>query len=110
MRHGTAQARTAWALVLVTALSLAPVEVRAVPPTREEAPPAADLAPLIRGLDDRVFAEDERRSLGLAGMVARGIRSGVRAANLRESEAWAGVKTRADWEGFRDARLRALRE
>jgi dienelactone hydrolase len=32
-----------------------------------------------------------------------------KAANRRDLEAWEGVKTRSDWEGFRDARIEALR-
>jgi hypothetical protein len=42
-------------------------------------------------------------------MLARDIRTRVRAANLRENRAWDEVKSRDDWEGFRAPRVRALR-
>lgn len=37
-------------------------------------------------------------------------RARIRAANDRESEAWRKIKTREEWEAYRDARLKALRE
>ena len=43
-------------------------------------------------------------------MLARDVRSRVQAASLRENREWDGVKTRDDWEGFREPRMRGLRE
>jgi dienelactone hydrolase len=64
----------------------------------------------LRGLDSRVFPADGDRVRGLAAMLARDEKARLRAAHVRENAAWERVKTRADWEGFRDARLRALRD
>jgi hypothetical protein len=38
------------------------------------------------------------------------VRAGLEAANRRETRAWEGLRSRADWEQYRDARIRALRE
>lgn len=46
----------------------------------------------------------------LPGMLSRDAESRIERANHLESAAWEKVATRADWESFRDARIRALRE
>jgi dienelactone hydrolase len=43
-------------------------------------------------------------------MLFKDARARLWAANQRENQAWAKVQTRQDWEGFRDSRLRRLRE
>jgi cephalosporin-C deacetylase-like acetyl esterase len=56
------------------------------------------------------LTQDEGRSEGLDGTLARDVRSRLQAANLRENRAWAGVQSLSDWKRFREPRLRALRE
>ncbi len=45
-----------------------------------------------------------------AKQLARHVRAGLEAANQRETRAWEAIRSRADWEQYRDARIRALRE
>jgi cephalosporin-C deacetylase-like acetyl esterase len=74
--------------------------------------PAADgdLPARLRDLDSRVFPPDGDRVRELPRMLSRDLRAPLQAANERENRAWQEVKTRTDWERYRDARLRALRE
>ena len=46
----------------------------------------------------------------LSDMPAREVDACLRAANRRDRQAWARLQTRQDWERFRDARLKALRD
>jgi dienelactone hydrolase len=71
--------------------------------------PAGALAAQLRGLDARVFG-DKEDSARLAQALARDVRARLKAASDRESRAWRALQTRADWEKYRDARLKALRE
>lgn len=75
-------------------------------PTLAAADPADDLASQLRGLDAKVLPADKAKP----AMLADDARARLRAAGQRENKAWAAVKTKADWEGYRDARVRALRE
>src|SRR5947199_8041914 len=59
----------------------------------------ADLAAKLRGLEPDVAVSD-----------AADVRARLQAANRRETAAWRALKTREDWERYRDARLKALRE
>jgi cephalosporin-C deacetylase-like acetyl esterase len=76
---------------------------------KKEKPPGANLADLLRKLDANVLSADGAKAGELARMLARNVRSRVRAANRRENRAWHRVKDRPGWEKFRDTRLRALR-
>jgi dienelactone hydrolase len=67
-------------------------------------PKADDLAAGLRALDGRVLAEADGRMLG------RSVQARLQAVNRRDSEAWDALRSRADWEEYRDARLKALRE
>ncbi|HZY88097.1 MAG TPA: hypothetical protein VFE78_24895, partial [Gemmataceae bacterium] len=69
---------------------------------------ADDLAARLRALDSRVLAPDEARRAAEAPR--QGVRARLRAAGERESAAWHALKSRADWERYRDARLKALRD
>lgn len=64
----------------------------------------------LRGLDARVLTLDGPPGEGPEGMLARDVRTRVRAASQRENREWDAVKSRDDWERFRQPRLRALRE
>jgi dienelactone hydrolase len=57
-----------------------------------------------------VLTSDERREMGLAGMVERTQRQRALAILEVDRRDWERVKSRADWERFRDARLNALRK
>lgn len=63
-----------------------------------------DLAARLRDLDGRVLPAEQPRMLG------RDARSRIEAANQRESQAWAAIRTKADWERYRDAKIKSLRD
>src|SRR5438874_1023706 len=65
---------------------------------------ADDLAAQLRDLESRVLPADQPR------MISRDARARIDLANRRESQAWNDLRTRADWEKYRDAKIRALRE
>jgi dienelactone hydrolase len=67
-----------------------------------------DLAGRLRTLDARVLTADEGRRAAEA--LRLDVRARLRAAGERESAAWHALKGRADWERYRDARVKALRE
>jgi dienelactone hydrolase len=67
-----------------------------------------DLAGRLRTLDARVLAPDEARRAAEA--LRQEVRGRLRAAGDRETSAWHALKSRADWERYRDARLKALRD
>ncbi len=73
-------------------------------------PPAATaddaLTTRLRELDPKVLPPGGAK----AAMLMDDARARLRAANLRENAAWGRVRTKADWETYRDARVRALRE
>jgi cephalosporin-C deacetylase-like acetyl esterase len=71
---------------------------------------ADDLAAKLRGLETNVFAAEAAKDKKLGSMAERDIRARIHAAHEREAEAFAKVKTKDDWERFRDARIKALRE
>ncbi len=64
----------------------------------------ADLAAKLRELDATVLPEPQPR------MIGRDAGARIKEANRRETQAWNEIKTRADWEKYRDAKIRALRE
>jgi cephalosporin-C deacetylase-like acetyl esterase len=68
---------------------------------------ALDLVQELRELDARVAPTDQGQ---LSRQLANDVRRRLREAGERENRAWAAVHTRADWEGFRDARLKSLRD
>jgi len=63
-----------------------------------------DLADRLRELDAKVLPAE------LPRMIGRDARARIELANQRESKAWSEIRTRADWEKYRDAKVRALRE
>jgi dienelactone hydrolase len=63
-----------------------------------------DLAARLRELDEKVLPVEQPR------MISQDARARIELANQRESKAWAEIRTRADWETYRDAKIRALRE
>jgi dienelactone hydrolase len=65
---------------------------------------ADDLAAKLRELDGKVLPGEQTR------MISRDARARIELANQRESRAWSDIRTRADWETYRDAKIRALRE
>src|SRR5689334_24864967 len=65
---------------------------------------ADDLADRLRELDAKVLPAE------LPRMIGRDARARIELANQRESKAWSEIRTRADWEKYRDAKVRALRE
>ncbi|HUT32911.1 MAG TPA: hypothetical protein VNE39_05485 [Planctomycetota bacterium] len=66
------------------------------------------LAEGLRAVKADVLTPEERA--GSASMLADDCRARLRAANRRDAAEWAKVQSRADWERFRDARLKALRD
>src|SRR5262249_58893846 len=79
-------------------------------PVAGRQPAAIGLAARLRELDARVFPADGETAKTLPGMLARDVRTRIRAAASRENAAWHDAKSRADWERLRDARIQALRE
>lgn len=70
-------------------------------------PTAADLAAELRALDGSVFPANDDR---VRDLIRRDQKARLQVAASRENDAWHAVQNRVDWEKFRDARLRALRE
>jgi len=69
---------------------------------------ATKLVDGLRALSTGVLsAEEQARS---AAMLDDDCRARLRAANRREAIEWAKVQSRAEWERFRDARIKALRD
>ncbi|HZY86066.1 MAG TPA: hypothetical protein VFE78_14630, partial [Gemmataceae bacterium] len=95
MSTSQVRARALAALLLVSPLAFA-------------AEDADDLAERLRMLDAHVLSPDEARRAAEAPR--QGVRARLRAAGERESAAWRALKSRADWERYRDARLKALRD
>ncbi len=91
-------------LVLFLALGALPWVVEADPK------PPDDLAAQLRKLDSNLLATDADKAKQLAQMLYQNVRPRIQAANERESKAWGEIKTRQDWERYRDARIKALRE
>lgn len=69
-----------------------------------------DLATTLRQLNPAVVPADDPQAKQLPGMLSDDIRSRRRAANERETKAWREIKTKAEWERYRDARIKALRD
>jgi dienelactone hydrolase len=65
---------------------------------------ADDLADRLRELNPRVLPAEQPR------MIGRDARVRIELANQRESKAWSEIRSRADWEKYRDAKIRALRD
>src|SRR5262249_24527173 len=69
-----------------------------------------DFAEQLGRLDAHVLPKSDDPSSRPDGMLGRSIRARLRAANERESDAWRALRTKADWEKYRDARIRELRQ
>jgi len=63
----------------------------------------------LTSLPGRVFTPDQRKQLGLAGMLDQYIRDRIRPMLEQEQHDWDQVQSVSDWERFRDPKLRALR-
>src|SRR5947209_8651248 len=70
---------------------------------------AADPTPFA-DVNPAVFPADDPRAKDLPKMLAADARRRMQEASLRESKAFAAVTTREQWEAFRDARIKALRD
>lgn len=70
----------------------------------------AAVAADFRDVSPNVFPPDDPRTKELPRMVWADAQRRMHEANLRESKAFAAVSTRAQWEAYRDARIKALRE
>ena len=68
------------------------------------------LADILRGLDTNVFKPGGDEAKAAATMLSRDVRARLQAANRRSTEEWKAINTKDDWEKFRDAKLKALRE
>ena len=60
--------------------------------------------------DPAVFPAGDPRAKDLPKMLATDVEKRMWEAGARESKAFAAVHTRGQWEAFRDARIRSLRE
>ncbi len=69
-----------------------------------------DLASKLRELSPVVVPAESERGKALPRMLYDDARVRMRAANVRETNAWRAIQTREDWERYRDAKIRALRE
>lgn len=67
-----------------------------------------DLPQHLRGLDAHVLPADKRE--GLKEMVPAHLRRRIDAANLRSTAEWRRIASRADWEAFREAKRKLLRD
>jgi cephalosporin-C deacetylase-like acetyl esterase len=69
-----------------------------------------DVAARLRELSPVVVPAESDRGKALPRMLYDDARVRLRAANARETNAWRALRTREDWEKYRDAKIRALRE
>jgi dienelactone hydrolase len=69
---------------------------------------ASDLAKALGALDTAALSPEEHARWST--MLADDAAARLREANRRDAQAWAKVQSKADWEHFREARLRALRD
>jgi cephalosporin-C deacetylase-like acetyl esterase len=67
--------------------------------------PAAGLS----AIPGRVWSDQERKALGIEGLLERNLQSRMAEVAQREKRDWQKTRTREDWERFRDPRLAALR-
>jgi hypothetical protein len=74
-----------------------------------EGPRPEKLEVAVRDLDAKVLPA-EGLDVPPPKQLVRHVRAGLEAANRRETRAWEVLRSRADWEQYRDARIRALRE
>src|SRR5262245_8099184 len=63
-----------------------------------------------KDVNPNVFAADDPRAKDLPKMMSADARRRMQEANLRETKAFAAVTTKAQWEPYRDARIKALRD
>src|SRR5262249_52887943 len=69
-----------------------------------------DLADTLRALDGNVFKAGSDEAKARATPLSRAVGAGMQEANRRSTAEWKAIKTKDDWEKFRDAKLKALRE
>jgi dienelactone hydrolase len=69
-----------------------------------------DLAGALQTLDPRVYPATGDKAKELPRILWRDTQARMHAANERETAAWQELKSRADWEKYRDARVRLLRD
>jgi len=68
------------------------------------------LASKLRELPPAVVAPASEEGKKLQRMLADDVRVRIREANDRETKAWRAIRTREEWEAYRDAKIKALRE
>lgn len=74
-----------------------------------QAADSQEAADELRKLEVQVVVDpDKAKELGQ--MLGADVRERMRAANQRETKHWQAIKTKADWEAYRDARIKALRD
>jgi len=78
-------------------------------PAQLAAPSQSEKAGNSTFLPTRVFSPEQRKQLGLAGMLDQYIHDRVRTMLEQEKHDWDQVHSISDWEHFRDPRLQALR-
>src|SRR5204863_5853280 len=66
--------------------------------------PQEDLASRLRDMSAKVLEAPQPQMIESDASVR------LKEANRRESQAWGEIKSKADWERYRDARIKALRE
>jgi dienelactone hydrolase len=88
---------------MTRSLPLAAVLLAACPAAAADPSPYANINPA-------VFPPDDPRAKDLPRMVALDQKRRLQEAGVREAKAFAAVQTREQWEAFRDARIKALRE
>ena len=69
-----------------------------------------NLADELRALDANVFKPGSDEAKAAATTLSRDVRARMIEANRRSTEEWKAIKTKDDWEKFRTAKLKALRD
>src|SRR2546425_290340 len=69
-----------------------------------------NLADELRKLDGNVFTPGSDEAKAAATTLSRDVRARMQAANRRSTEEWKQIKTKEDWEKFREAKLKLLRD
>src|SRR5215207_7439490 len=70
----------------------------------------ASVAADFKDVDPNVFPKDDPRAKELPRMMWTDAKRRMQEENLRESNLFARLTTKAEWENYRDARIKALRE
>ena len=79
-------------------------------PSTVPIPISSDEKGSLGSLPGRVYSDEQRRQMGLPGMLDQYIRDRVRTMLEKEKNDWEKVHSVSDWEHFRDPRLQSLRK